>query len=306
MNWLEVTIKTIPENEDIISSILYDNGATGLTIEDPNDILEFKKDKSSWDFIDPDLFNIESGNIVIKAYYSEVDNLNRIVENIKEKISKKELGEIFISKVNESDWAENWKAHYKTTKIGHGIIIKPSWEEYSPDVGEIVIELDPGMAFGTGSHETTAMCVRALEKNVTSYTTVFDIGCGSGILGIVAAKLGANRVLAIDLDPMCVKVTKENVIANQVNHKVQVEEGNLLDMIEEKADVIVANIIAEVIAKIIPDLKNYLENKGVFIASGIIENKTDMVKDALMENGYEITDVTMMNGWTAITSKKVI
>lgn len=306
MNWLEVIVKTTPENEDIISSILYDNGASGLTIEDPNDILELQKDKNSWDFIDPDLLGLRNGKIVIKAYYSEADNLIKIMDNITEEISKKELGDILTCKINESDWAENWKIHYKTTKIGDGIVIKPSWEEYSPESDEIVIELDPGMAFGTGSHETTVMCVKALEKNVASNSIVFDVGCGSGILGIVAAKLGAKRVLAIDLDPMCVKVTKENAIVNNVDETVQVEEGNLLHMVNEKADVIVANIIAEVIVQIIPNLKKHLNNGGVFIASGIIENKTDMVKNALLENDYEIMDVSMLNGWSAITSKKVI
>lgn len=306
MNWLEVIIKTSPENEDIVSSILYDNGATGLTIEDPNDIVELDKIEDAWDFIEPDLFKTGDDEIIIKAYYSEAEDLNQIMEDITEKITKGGFGEILTSKVDETDWAENWKIHYKTTKIGDNIVIKPSWEEYQPEPDDIVIELDPGMAFGTGSHETTVMCAKALEKYVNQNTTVFDVGCGSGILGIIAAKLGAGRVLAIDLDPMCVKVTKENAIINQVDESIQVEQGNLLHMVEEKADVIVANIIAEVIVNIIPGLKNHLEKDGIFIASGIIESKAYKVKSALEENGYEIIQTELMNGWTAITSKMVI
>jgi ribosomal protein L11 methyltransferase len=305
MNWLEVIIKTKPEYEDLVSSILYDNGATGLTIEDPNDIVELDKAKDAWDFIEPELLANKDEGIIIKAYYSEAEGLDSILDEITERIRKHGLGEILTSKVDESDWAENWKIHYKTTKIGKNIVIKPSWEKYEPDKEDIVIELDPGMAFGTGSHETTVMCARALERNVTPASTVFDVGCGSGILGIIAAKLGAGRVLAVDLDPMCVKVTKENAVINQVDDTIQVEEGNLLHMVEEKADVIVANIIAEIIVDLVPGLKNHLNDMGIFIASGIIESKLDRVKEALLENGYEIVEVEVMNGWAAVTSKKV-
>ncbi len=306
MNWLEVIIKTKPENEDLVSSILYDNGATGLTIEDPNDIVELDKAKGAWDFIEPELLDNKEEGIIIKAYYSEAEDLEAILDAITEKIRRHGLGEILTSKVDESDWAENWKIHYKTTKVGDNIVIKPSWEEYEPANEDIVIELDPGMAFGTGSHETTVMCAKALERNVTPTSTVFDVGCGSGILGIIAAKLGAGRVLAIDLDPMCVKVTKENAVINQVDETIQVEEGNLLHMVEEKADVIVANIIAEIIVDLVPGLRKHLKANGVFIASGIIESKLERVKEALLGNGYEIMDVEVMNGWAAITSKMVI
>ncbi|HZH94185.1 MAG TPA: 50S ribosomal protein L11 methyltransferase [Tissierellaceae bacterium] len=306
MNWLEVIIKTKPENEDLVSSILYDNGATGLTIEDPNDIVELDKAKDAWDFIEPELLKKKDDGIIIKAYYSEAEDLEGILEKIRERIKNQGLGEILTSKVDESDWAENWKIHYKTTKIGANIVIKPSWEEYQPERDDIVIELDPGMAFGTGSHETTVMCAKALERNVESTSTVFDVGCGSGILGIIAAKLGAGRVLAIDLDPMCIKVTKENAIINQVDDTIQVEQGNLLHMVEEKADVIVANIIAEIIVDLVPGLRNHLNDNGIFIASGIIESKLDKVKEALMSSGYEIVDVELMNGWAAVTSRMVI
>ena len=133
MNWLEVIIKTKPEYEDLVSSILYDNGATGLTIEDPNDIVELDKARDAWDFIEPELLKNKDEGIIIKAYYSEAENLDFILDEITEKIRRHGLGEILTSKVDESDWAENWKIHYKTTKVGENIVIKPSWEEYEPD-----------------------------------------------------------------------------------------------------------------------------------------------------------------------------
>ena len=213
------------------------------------------------------------------------------------------MGDVLINNVDEEDWAQNWKIHYKTEHITNNIIIKPSWETYVGKTNELVIELDPGMAFGTGSHETTIMCARALEEYVDNTKDVFDIGCGSGILSIIAAKLGAKRVLAIDLDPMCVKVTEENININRVSDRVKTQTGNLFDLVDGKADIIVANIIAEIIVGMIPDIKEYLNKDGVFIASGIIESKLPIVQKALHDNGYTIVKILQINGWLAIISK---
>lgn len=304
MNWIEVKIKTRPENEDIVSHILYDNGANGLAIEDPRDITALSKREEDWDFIDPQLVKVDDDGIVLKAYFSEEEDINAITGRISEFIESQGLGEILFSEVDESDWAENWKKHYKTTRIGKSIVIKPSWEAYEPETGDILIHLDPGMAFGTGSHETTAMCTEALEKYVKPGTTVFDVGCGSGILSVVAAKLGADRVLGIDLDPMCVKVSKENFKINEVEDKTEVIQGNLLDMVDEKADIIVANIIAEIVAGLIPELKDFLKEEGIIIASGIIDEKLHLVEDSLVQSGYSILDSRSLNGWCAVVAKR--
>lgn len=304
MNWIEVKIKTRPENEDIVSHILYDNGANGLAIEDPRDITALSKREEDWDFIDPQLVKVDDDGIVLKAYFSEEEDINAITGRISEFIESQGLGEILFSEVDESDWAENWKKHYKTTRIGKSIVIKPSWEAYEPETGDILIHLDPGMAFGTGSHETTAMCTEALEKYVKPGTTVFDVGCGSGILSVVAAKLGADRVLGIDLDPMCVKVSKENFKINEVEDKTEVIQGNLLDMVDEKADIIVANIIAEIVAGLIPELKDFLKEEGIIIASGIIDEKLHLVEDSLVHSGYSILDSRSLNGWCAVVAKR--
>ncbi|MDY0234639.1 MAG: 50S ribosomal protein L11 methyltransferase [Gudongella sp.] len=300
---MEIIVKTTHENEDLISFILYENGATGLEIQDPKDIDYLQKNKDTWDFIDDDVMNYEFEGVLIKAYFTVNSNVEKIIGKLKEKINSLELGEVLVNKVDEKDWAENWKIHYKTEHITDNIVIKPSWEIYAQKSNELVIELDPGMAFGTGSHETTIMCARSLEKYIDNSKVVFDIGCGSGILSIVSARLGAKSVLAIDLDPMCVKVTKENVEINGLSDKIKTKTGNLFDVIDGKADIIVANIIAEIIVGMIPDIKEYLNKDGVFIASGIIESKLPIVQKALHDNGYTIIDILQINGWVAITSK---
>lgn len=308
MNWAEVQIKTTPKYEELISSILYDVGATGLAIEDPRDILELSQSPESWAFIDPDLINVESDDIVIKAYFSEAEDLDNIVQEIKYKIRnnpilKEAQPEVTVTMVDDEDFAQNWKKYYKPTKIGERIVIKPTWEAYTPEEGDILVELDPGMAFGTGTHETTILCTEALERYVKQGDIVYDIGCGSGILSIVAAKLGAEKVVGVDLDEVCIKVSNENIIINQVEDIIEVKKGNLLDVVEGKANIIVSNIIAEIIVEMIKDLKLHLEDKGIFITSGIIEEKIPMVEKALLENGFKILETKQKNEWALILAK---
>lgn len=310
MKWIEVQVKTSSENEELVSELLYKYGATGLAIEDPNDIVAFSKEDKDWDFIDADLMNLDSEGILIKAYYDLEDGILDTIEMIKDEIHRypvqkgqKPYGEISISEIDDQGWADNWKNFFRTIVINDKIIIKPSWEEYEEKPGDILIELDPGMAFGTGSHETTMMCTEALEEYVNQGDTVFDVGCGSGILAIVAGKLGAKDVIAIDLDETCVKVSKENVEKNNVSSIVDVKHGNLLDLIQGKADIVVANIIAEIIVDITKDLKDYLYDDGIFICSGIISEKKSMVEESLLSNNFKILQVKENNGWVCIISK---
>lgn len=311
MKWLEIQVKTTQENEDIITDILYSAGATGLAIEDPHDIEKFQKAEDDWDFIDPSLIDLDTEGILIKAYFSESEDLLEIVDFIKNSIQKaplvlgnKPYGEVVVSEIDDKDWSENWKKYYKPKEIGDRIVIKPSWEVYENLSNRIVIELDPGMAFGTGTHETTIMCIEALEKYISNNSKIYDVGCGSGILSIVSAKLGAKSVCAIDLDEMCVKTSNENVKMNNVQEIVQVKKGNLLDIIDGKANIIVANIIAEVAVKLVSTLESYLEEGGVFIASGIITEKIPLVETSLEESGFKILDIKMMNGWACIVASK--
>ena len=311
MNWIEVTIKTTTEAVEAITNILDNERTGGVVIEDPKDFLFQKKNELDWDYVEEEVFN-KSGQegVLIKTYISEERNVMEVIENIKQKVlGLKEFGidigegSVSLGQVREEDWANEWKKYYKPTKVGQKIVVKPTWEEYEEQEGDLIIELDPGMAFGTGTHETTSMCIRELEKYVDETKRVFDIGCGSGILAIAAAKLGAKEVVAGDLDEVAVKVSKENCEENNVSDKVIVKHGSLFEVVEGKADVIVANIIADIIKILAKDVSEFLTEDGVFISSGIILAKIDEVVEALEQNGFEIVEIIKLGEWSAIVSK---
>ena len=211
-------------------------------------------------------------------------------------------GEVLVEKTHEEDWANNWKKYYKPSKVGEKIVVKPIWEDYEKKDDELVVELDPGMAFGTGDHETTRMCIQALEKYVEKDSTVFDVGTGSGILAIAAAKLGAKKAVGVDLDPVAVESAKENVSYNNLDN-IEVLYGNLVEVIEGKADIVVANIIAEIICILIDDVKRVLKQGGMFITSGIIHERVKMVTDKLEESGFEVIKVNKDGEWNCIIAK---
>ena len=272
-------------------------------------IVELKS--GNWDYVEEEVFN-KSGQdgVLIKTYIPEERNVLELIETVKARIALLpsfglDIGEgsVSLSNVNESDWANEWKKYYKPTKVGKKIVVKPSWEDYEKQEGDLIIELDPGMAFGTGTHETTSMCIRELENYVDETKTVFDIGCGSGILAIAAAQLGAKEVVAGDLDEVAVKVSKENCEINHVSDKVVVKHGSLFEVVDSKADVIVANIIADIIKILAKDVSKFLKEDGVFISSGIILAKIDEVCESLEENGFEIVKVERLGEWSAIVSK---
>ena len=311
MNWTEVTIKTTTEAVEAISNILMEERCGGVMIEDPKDFLFQKKNELDWDYVEEEVFN-KSGQdgVLIKTYIPEERNVLELIETVKARISLLpsfglNIGEssVSLSNVNESDWANERKKYYKPTKVGKKIVVKPSWEDYEKQEGDLIIELDPGMAFGTGTHETTSMCIRELENYVDETKTVFDIGCGSGILAIAAAQLGAKEVVAGDLDEVAVKVSKENCEINHVSDKVVVKHGSLFEVVDSKADVIVANIIADIIKILAKDVSKFLKEDGVFISSGIILAKIDEVCESLEENGFEIVKVERLGEWSAIVSK---
>ncbi|HIE4786138.1 TPA: 50S ribosomal protein L11 methyltransferase [Clostridioides difficile] len=310
-NWIEITIKTTTEAVEPITNILYEQGAGGAVIEDPKDFLFQKKNELDWDYVEEEVFKKnEEDDVLIKTYVSEEKNVMEFVEIIKQKVLGLKYfgidigeGSVSLDQVNEADWANAWKAYYKPTKVGQRVVVKPTWEDYAMQDGDLIIELDPGMAFGTGTHETTSMCIRELEKYVNKDSKVFDIGCGSGILAIAAAKLGAKEVVAVDLDEVAVKVAKENVLENKVEKSVSVMHGNLTDVIKDKADVIVANIIADIIKILAKDVQNFMKEDAIFISSGIILDKVEEVKESLIENGFEIVEVQKLGEWSAIVSK---
>ncbi|MCT4621191.1 MAG: 50S ribosomal protein L11 methyltransferase [Marinisporobacter sp.] len=310
MKWIEVKIKTTTEALEAVANILYDVGVGGVAIEDPNDPIFQQKETGDWDYMDESVLESDFEGAIVKGYLPESEDLLDKIELIKQSVEKipqynldKGLGEVTTSEVYEEDWANAWKKYYKPKKIGDQVVIKPSWEEYTPSPDDIVVELDPGMAFGTGTHETTMMCIQNLEKYVKNTSTVFDIGCGSGILSIVAAKLGAKEVIGVDLDEVAVKASKQNVLDNGVDGTVTIKHGNLMDVINGQCDIVVANIIADVIIYLSDFIKDFMKENSVFIASGIILEKVDEVVHALEKNEMEIVEVRRQGEWAAIVSK---
>ena len=307
--WIEVRVITKSEALEPVSGIFYGLDCKGVAIEDPNDILEREQGPLTWDFADINVLEHKGEVAVVKAYFSEEDNMEEVLEYINKKMAElKDLGidtglaKVESEKMYEEDWANNWKKYYKPTKIGERIVVKPTWEEYNATDDELVLELDPGMAFGTGTHETTRMCIQALDKYVKEDSTVFDVGCGSGILAIAAAKLGAKKAVGVDLDPVAVESAKENVGFNNLDN-IEILYGNLVEVIEGKADIVVANIIAEVICILTEDVKRVLKEDGYFITSGIIHDRVDMVTNKLKETGFEIVEVNKDGEWNCIVAK---
>lgn len=303
MNWTEIAVKIEKELEEVVEAKLYSLNIKGLSIEDPSQVNELHKRPDDWDYIDESLEDKGDGKIVIKVYFSQEERPEEKIQELEELLSDLEGVEVSASKVEERDWSENWKKFYKTTRIGKNVVIKPSWEAYEKKPEDLLIEIDPGMAFGTGTHETTSMCTEALEKYITRDMEVYDIGTGSGILALVAGKLGARHIMGIDFDPMAVKVARENVKNNGLEDLVEIKEGDLFKLAEGKRDLIVANIMAEIIAGMTEDVKDYLKPGGIFISSGIIVEKIPMVESALVESGFKIIEIAKKNAWARIVAQ---
>lgn len=309
MKWAEISIQTSHEATEAVAEIFHEIGASGVVIEDPELVNSYRR-SGTWDYCDiPEDLNPEI--VTIKAYLPVDDQLDdklRVFEENVNNLDQHDLdkgrGCIACREVQDEDWAMSWKAYYHPVKIGDKIVIKPSWEEYSPLPGDVVIELDPGMAFGTGTHHTTALCLRCLEDIIRPNCVVFDIGTGSGVLAIAAAKLGASHVTAVDLDSVAVNVAIENVRINQVTPLVQVKQGDLLTGVEGQADVIVANIVADVIIQMLPEIPARLMQKGRFCASGIIADRIADVTEAMLDQGLLIETVVEEGGWMAIVASK--
>ena len=290
--WIEVRVITKSEALEPISGIFYSLDCKGVAIEDPEDILGREQGPLTWDFADINVLEHKGKVAVVKAYFAEEDNIEDVLEYVNERLTEiKEMGldlgeaKVEHEKMHEEDWANTWKQYYKPTKVGEKIVVKPIWEEYEAKDGELVVDLDPGMAFGTGTHETTRMCIQSLEKYVKEDSNVFDVGCGSGILAIAAAKLGAKLAVGVDLDPVAVESSIENVGYNKLKN-IEILHGNLVEVIDGKADIVVANILAEIICILTDDVKRVLKDGGVFITSGIIHDRVDMVCEKLEATGF--------------------
>jgi len=312
LNWIEIAVHTSREAGEAVSALLTESGADGVAIEDP-EVLGRDWSTMYGEIIELSPEDYPEHGIRIKAYLSECEQgkVPRLLEEIRKGLDllrdmglDVEPGTVETKTVSEESWENEWKKYYKTLKVTDRLVIKPIWEEYEAQPGEQVIELDPGMAFGTGTHPTTYLSMQLLEKWLQPGAKVIDVGCGSGILSIVAAKLGAKEILALDLDPLAVEKAKENIGYNAIDATIRVEQGDLLRGVAETADAVVANILADIILRMAHDLPRVLRPGGVFIASGIIEQRAEEVLEALKLFGLQVLEVVRQEGWVAIAAKK--
>lgn len=310
MQWIEVNVQVTHEAVEVVADILTAAGTSGVAIEDPQ-LINNLRNSGTWELCDiPEQENTEI--VTVSAYYADDEKLQDKLKQIEselaaveERIGSFRFGNIRFRSLSEKDWANEWKQYFHVTHVGESLVIKPSWEEYTPKEGEHVIKIDPGMAFGTGTHHTTNMCMARLEKVLPANAEVFDVGTGSGILAIAAALLGAKSVKAVDIDAVAVRVARENIADNGLEDKIEVKEGDLLRGTEGQADVIIANIIADIIIMLLKDIPGKLKDDGIFLASGIISDRRADVEAAAAEVGMKVDHVDEKGGWVVMQMSKV-
>lgn len=316
MKWNRFRIKTTTEAEDIVSSMLMDLGVQGVEIEDKIPLTQSDKEQM---FVDILPETEEDDGIAYLSFYMEEDEgkeqlLDNIRRELKEMASYVDVGECQIeeSQTEDVDWMNNWKQYFHQFYVDD-ILIIPSWEDVKPeDSDKLVIHIDPGTAFGTGMHETTQLCIRQLRKYVTSETRILDVGCGSGILGMLALKFGAVYSVGTDLDPCAIDATHENMEVNGIaQDQYEVMIGNIINdkAVQDKAgylkyDIVVANILADVLTELTPVIVNQMKKGGIYITSGIIDDKEKTVVEAVENAGLEVLEVTYQGEWVSVTARK--
>ena len=260
------------------------------------------------DLIDESILNADKTVASVSVYVPAERSCAEALAFVKDRLAESGVeGKLELVGVNEEDWANTWKAYYKTTRIGKKMVIVPAWETYEPKPDDVVISMDPGMAFGTGTHETTKLVIELLEKYVKPDSRMLDVGCGSGILAICAAKLGAKECKAYDIDPVAVRVANENIENSGLNNIISCSQSDLLkqvDLSKGTYDLVTANIVADIIIRLAPDVGAYMKDDAVLLASGIITERADEVIDVLVANGFEVVENLTENGWCALVLKK--
>ncbi|GAA0353145.1 50S ribosomal protein L11 methyltransferase [Alkalibacterium iburiense] len=309
--WKEFSVTINNDAQEAVSAIFSDLGSSGVSIVDRNDFLhlpEYGFD-TLWE-LDENKFPKEGA--IIKGYFTQHDDLTYIENELRKRINKlPEYGidlthfHLDVLDVKEEEWSNAWKKYYHPVSVTRFLTIVPQWETYEKkDSDERILYLDPGLAFGTGTHPTTQLCIQALEISIRKEATVFDVGTGSGVLSIASALYGAGKINAYDLDNVAVTSARDNIRLNGLEDAITVEANNLLEGIKSKADIIVANILAEIILPFIPDAYAHLEEDGLFITSGIISDKKDQVIEELKKHQFDIVQVNQMNDWVAIIARK--
>lgn len=311
MKWCEISIQTSHEAVELIAEIFRDLGASGVVIEDPELVNDYIT-SGKWDYTDIPIAK-ETEVVVEKAYLPVNGELEGRIQTLQQEIKALESrgvntapAVLTTAELQDEDWSDTWKQYFHTEKPGERVVIKPTWEEYAPQGDEVVIELDPGAAFGTGTHATTSMCIRQLEKLVKPGMTVFDVGTGSGILSIISAKLGAKNIQAVDYDDSVLKIVEENLEQNNVQDIISVAQSDLMQNVHGKAELVIANIIADIIIRLFDQLDEHLEQGGTLLTSGIIEDRIEDVLTAAEKHGYGVVERLENKGWACITFKRKV
>ena len=304
--WQELTITVSREAEEAVSNILIDLGSQGVAIDDSADYLG---EAGPFGEVLPQVEQLNT--VAITAYYPETANLEMIRQEVKERLAQLrdfglEIGETQLTtqQLEEEDWADNWKKYFEPARITHDLTIVPSWTDYEVTTGEKIIKLDPGMAFGTGTHPTTKMSLFALEQVLRGGETVLDVGTGSGVLSIASSLLGAKEIFAYDLDDVAVRVAQENIALNAGTENIHVAAGDLLKGVDIEADVIVANILADILVNLTDDAYRLLKDEGYLIMSGIISEKWNLVRESAEVAGFFLETHMIQGEWNACVFKK--
>jgi len=305
MTWIETKVVFDFDNTDwaveLISEAFYAFGLQGVAVE-------------STDLDPPEGWGDDAQKIpeqdAVIGYFPKNDLAQDRLDQLSEKLFalETEIGiksRIICREIDEEDWAESWKAYFHPEKISEKIVIKPTWREYAPKPGEIILEIDPGMAFGTGAHPTTAMCIRMIEKYLIAGNSFLDVGTGSGILMIAAAKLGAGKLAGVDNDEIAVEIAEKNLLLNGISPRnFSLNIGNLADTIADRFDIVAANILSDVIVMLLDNIPKVLKKGGIFIGSGIIEENKDMVIEKMQRVGFEIVEVQITEKWACIVGRR--
>ena len=316
MKWNKFRIKTTTEAEDIVCSSLMDLGVQGVEVEDKIPLTQREKEQMFVDIL-PEI-DVDDGVAYISFYLEEDEDKEKMLQAVREEL--KEIGtyvnvgsmEIEESQTEDVDWVNNWKQYFHQFTIDDVLII-PSWEDVQPeDEDKMIIHIDPGTAFGTGMHETTQLCIRQIKKYVTEDTEILDVGCGSGILGMLALKFGAKHSTGTDLDPCAIDATHENMDVNGISRdQYRVMIGHIIDDKEvqdqvgyDRYDIVAANILADVLVPLTPVILNHLKTGGIYITSGIIEEKEETVVEAVKAAGLEVLEVNHQGEWVSVTARK--
>lgn len=320
MKYIETTIYTSIEGIAPVTNMLKEMGVEAIIIENPADLEEFmdKKNSYDWDYLDDKIMELKDIEPNIKFYIEPNKEGTKLLEAIKIKamiLKSKEyegvfgldvtLGRMYVATnlVDDEDWKDKWKEYFKTARVTERIVVKPSWEEYvKENDGDLIIKIDPGMAFGTGTHATTSLCLKLLEKYIKTGDYVLDVGCGSGILSIASSLLGAEKTLGVEIDPIAVAIAKENVNLNELQNNVEIIEGDLTNGVSFTADIVVANLMADLVILLSEDVAKHLKNNGIYISSGILLEKQFSVIETIKSCNFEILEILEQNDWCAIAA----